>query len=173
MRVLMTGGYGFIGAWIARSLLARGDDVFVFDLKEDPRRFRLILPGAEIAKCKFVPGDVTDLAALTKAIRDHGVTHVIHLAGLQVCIHAIGDQANRSAAELYGRLLREHPAPHRHRVEHASVLDEPTIAAFAELGITCVVQPINLRTEAHWLAARLGADRLHRAQPKDTDEDDK
>lgn len=84
MRVLITGGYGFIGAWIARTLLARGDDIFVYDLKEDPRRFRLILSDAEIAKCRFVPGDVTDLAALTAAIRAHGITHVIHLAGLQV-----------------------------------------------------------------------------------------
>ena len=44
MRVLITGGYGFIGAWITRNLLARGDEVCVYDLKEDPRRLRLILP---------------------------------------------------------------------------------------------------------------------------------
>ena len=88
-----------------------------------------------------------------------------HLAGLQVCVHAIGDQANRSAADLFGRLLAEHPGPHRHRVEHASVLDDATIDAFAALGITCVVQPINLRTESHWLGARLGPERLHRAYP--------
>ena len=36
MRVLITGGYGFIGAWIIRNLLARDDRVWVFDLKEDP-----------------------------------------------------------------------------------------------------------------------------------------
>jgi nucleoside-diphosphate-sugar epimerase len=84
MRVLITGGYGFIGAWIARTLLARGDEVFVYDLREDPRRFRLILSEAEVKKCRFVPGDVTDLAALTAAVRDYAVTHVIHLAGLQV-----------------------------------------------------------------------------------------
>jgi nucleoside-diphosphate-sugar epimerase len=84
MRVLITGGYGFIGAWIARDLLARGDQVFVYDLKEDPRRLRLILPEAEVKKVAFVPGDVTDLPALSKAVADHGITHVVHLAGLQV-----------------------------------------------------------------------------------------
>jgi nucleoside-diphosphate-sugar epimerase len=84
MRVLITGVYGFIGAWIARNLLARGDTVFVYDLKEDPRRLRLILPEGEVKKVMFAPGDVTDLPALRKAIADHGVTHVIHLAGLQV-----------------------------------------------------------------------------------------
>src|SRR5687767_1569711 len=84
MRVLITGGYGFIGAWIARDLLSRGDAVFAYDLKEDPRRLRLILPEADVAKVAFVPGDVTDLAGLSKAISEHGVTQVIHLAGLQV-----------------------------------------------------------------------------------------
>lgn len=84
MRVLITGGYGFIGAWIVRNLLARGDSVWVYDLKEDPRRLRQILPESEVRQVTFVPGDVTDLVALSKAIGDHGITHIIHLAGLQV-----------------------------------------------------------------------------------------
>lgn len=84
MRVLITGGYGFIGAWIARNLLAKGADVFVYDLKEDPRRLRLILPEADVKKVQFLPGDVCDLPAVTKAIADHKITHIIHLAGLQV-----------------------------------------------------------------------------------------
>ncbi|QEL20303.1 NAD-dependent epimerase/dehydratase family protein [Limnoglobus roseus] len=84
MRVLITGGYGFIGAWIARNLLNKGADVLVYDLKEDPRRLRLILPEADVQKVQFVPGDVCDLPALTKVIADEQITHVIHLAGLQV-----------------------------------------------------------------------------------------
>jgi nucleoside-diphosphate-sugar epimerase len=84
VRVLITGGYGFIGAWIIRNLLARGDQVWVYDLKEDPRRLRLILPEQEARKAIFVPGDVTDLAAFRKALADHQISHVIHLAGLQV-----------------------------------------------------------------------------------------
>jgi nucleoside-diphosphate-sugar epimerase len=84
MRVLITGGYGFIGAWIIRNLLARGDSVFVYDLKEDPRRLRLILPEAEAKKATFVQGDVTDLPALRDAVAKHAITHVLHLAGLQV-----------------------------------------------------------------------------------------
>jgi nucleoside-diphosphate-sugar epimerase len=84
MRVLITGGYGFIGAWIARDLLTRGDEVFAYDLKEDPRRLRLILPEDQIRRVKFVQGDVTDLKGLTDALSKHAITHVIHLAGLQV-----------------------------------------------------------------------------------------
>src|SRR5438132_3266900 len=84
MRVLLTGGYGCIGAWITRNLLERGDDAFIYDLKEDPRRLRLILDEASVRRVGFVQGDVTDLAGLRRAIDQHKITHVVHLAGLQV-----------------------------------------------------------------------------------------
>src|SRR5438552_1188187 len=84
MRVLLTGGYGCIGCWIVRNLFAGGHEVWVYDLKEDPRRLRLVLDEEQVRQVHFIPGDVTDLAALSKAIRDHRIAHVIHLAGLQV-----------------------------------------------------------------------------------------
>ncbi len=118
--------------------------------------------------CMHVPfSDRPDTAGMRTMEDDDAYDRMVaaHLAGLQVCIHAIGDDANRAAADLFARLLRDHPGPHRHRVEHASVLDPSTVETFAEHDITCVVQPISLRTEAHWLAARLGPDRLPRAYP--------
>jgi nucleoside-diphosphate-sugar epimerase len=84
MRVLITGGYGFIGAWIIRNLLARGAQVWALDLREDARRLRLILPESEVAKVAFVQGDVCDLNALNAALKQYQISHVIHLAGLQV-----------------------------------------------------------------------------------------
>ncbi len=84
MRVLLTGGYGFIGAWIVRNLLERGDRAWIYDLREDPRRLRLILSEEEVGRVGFVPGDVTDLAGLQAALARHDITHVVHLAGLQV-----------------------------------------------------------------------------------------
>src|SRR5262245_780834 len=84
MRVLLTGGYGCIGAWITRLLLARGDAVFVYDLKEDPRRLRLLVSEEQVRRVTFAQGDVTDLHCLKTALADHSITHVIHLAGLQV-----------------------------------------------------------------------------------------
>jgi UDP-glucose 4-epimerase len=84
MRVLLTGGYGCIGSWIARRLLERDDQVWVFDLKEDLHRLRLLLSDEQVGRVRFVRGDVTDLAGLREAIRAHGITHLVHLAGLQV-----------------------------------------------------------------------------------------
>ena len=88
-----------------------------------------------------------------------------HLAGASVCVHAIGDRATRLAVDLFAEVLAEHPGPHRHRIEHASVLDESTVAAMAELGVAGVVQPISLVSERRWLRARLGDERLARTYP--------
>lgn len=84
MRVLLTGGYGCIGCWVAGLLLRRGDAVFVYDLKEDTRRMRQVLPEDLVRQVRFVAGDVADLAGLRAAVATHGITHVCHLAGLQV-----------------------------------------------------------------------------------------
>jgi nucleoside-diphosphate-sugar epimerase len=84
MRVLLTGGYGCIGSWIVRNLQSRGGQAWIYDLKEDPRRLRLILPDEQVRQVGFVQGDVTDLADLQSALAKHNITHLVHLAGLQV-----------------------------------------------------------------------------------------
>jgi nucleoside-diphosphate-sugar epimerase len=84
VRVLLTGGYGCIGCWIARHLLERGDHVWVFDLKEDTRRLRQVVSDEQLHCVAFVQGDVADLARLRDALHAQQITHVVHLAGLQV-----------------------------------------------------------------------------------------
>lgn len=84
MRVLLTGGYGCIGSWIIHNLLERGDRAWVYDLKRDPRRLRLLLSDEQLDRVGFIAGDVTDLPGLKAALQDNAITHVVHLAGLQV-----------------------------------------------------------------------------------------
>src|SRR4051812_42861467 len=84
MHVLLTGGYGCIGSWIVRNLLERGDQACIYDLKEDPRRLRLLLNEGQLRQGVFVRGDVTDLADLRNALQQHRISHLVHLAGLQV-----------------------------------------------------------------------------------------
>jgi nucleoside-diphosphate-sugar epimerase len=84
LRVLLTGGYGCIGTWIARNLLERGHQAWVYDLKEDPRRLKLILPEESVKQVHFVQGDVTDLPGFRDALSRNEITHIVHLAGLQV-----------------------------------------------------------------------------------------
>jgi UDP-glucuronate 4-epimerase len=83
-RFLVTGAYGCIGAWVAAELVTDGHPVVTFDLSPEPRRLRLLLDGDAVAAIPHVAGDITDLDLLERTIDEHGVTHVIHLAALQV-----------------------------------------------------------------------------------------
>ena len=83
-RVLVTGAYGCIGAWVSRDLIQRGIDVVALDLAHDPRRMALIMDEPELAQVTHVQADITDLAALEAVIDRERVTNVIHLAALQV-----------------------------------------------------------------------------------------
>jgi len=90
----------------------------------------------------------------------------VHTGGLQLAIHAIGDEANGRCVELFTRLLREHPrADHRHRLEHASLLDAATIDAIARLGVVVSTQPMFIHTERGWLHRRLGPERARDVYP--------
>jgi nucleoside-diphosphate-sugar epimerase len=83
VRVLMTGGYGCIGAWIAKQLCEAGQEVWIYDLKQDTHRLDLVLDPEQNAAVHFLPGDVSDIDTLRAAVEKAGATHILHLAGLQ------------------------------------------------------------------------------------------
>lgn len=78
MKVLMTGGCGFLGAWIARRLLESGAGVRLFDRADDLTMVRAIV-GDPANGIECVKGDVTDTAQVADALA--GCDRVIHLAG--------------------------------------------------------------------------------------------
>jgi nucleoside-diphosphate-sugar epimerase len=77
-RFLVTGALGCIGAWTCAALAAEGVYVVGYDLGE--RRHRLQL--ATDAEIPVVRGDITDREALERALDEHRITHVVHLAAL-------------------------------------------------------------------------------------------
>jgi nucleoside-diphosphate-sugar epimerase len=83
-RFLVTGAYGCIGAWVAAELVADGRPVVTFDLSTEARRLRLLLDQDAVGAIPHVAGDITDLGVVERAIDEHEITHVIHLAALQV-----------------------------------------------------------------------------------------
>jgi nucleoside-diphosphate-sugar epimerase len=83
-RFLVTGALGCIGAWTVRALLDEGVSVVAFDKSEDVHRLRLLLEPDELAALTIVRGDITSLASIEAALDDHAITHVVHLAALQV-----------------------------------------------------------------------------------------
>jgi len=71
--ILVTGGAGFMGSWLVRSLIDKGESVRVFDL---PSARWNQLP----AQIEIVAGSICDRATVAGAVR--GCRGVVHLAGL-------------------------------------------------------------------------------------------
>ncbi|MFN8221860.1 MAG: NAD(P)-dependent oxidoreductase [Gaiellales bacterium] len=82
-RVLVTGVLGCLGAWVSRVALERGAEVVGFDLGDNRSRLQLVL-GADEREVGLVRGDITDLAAVERALDEQAITRVVHLAALQV-----------------------------------------------------------------------------------------
>jgi UDP-glucuronate 4-epimerase len=83
-RYLVTGAAGCIGAWVIRLLLDDGIDVIASDLSDDLRRLDLISLGKPSGRPEFIRLDVTRTDEVKALVADGGITHVVHLAGLQV-----------------------------------------------------------------------------------------
>jgi nucleoside-diphosphate-sugar epimerase len=80
---LVTGALGCIGAWTVRLLAGAGTPLVATDLAQDAARWRLLDPDLE-ERVPIVRCDVTDGPGLRRILSEHGVTHVVHLAALQV-----------------------------------------------------------------------------------------
>ncbi|MGE8164340.1 NAD-dependent epimerase/dehydratase family protein [Paraburkholderia sp. NPDC080076] len=79
MRVLVTGGSGFLGAWIMRRLLRKGISVRAFDLRADTRLLEALAP-EQAATAQWASGDIANPADVSRAL--NGCDAVIHLAGV-------------------------------------------------------------------------------------------
>lgn len=87
MRVLITGGGGFLGNAVATALLARGDTAIAFDTH---------FSGDNEAQERHVrvAGDITDMAALAQLVRTHRPEAVIHCAAIVGVLSSIGSPLN-------------------------------------------------------------------------------
>ncbi len=81
--------------------------------------------------------------------------------GLQLCVHAIGDRANRETLNIFEEVYRRHPdlKDRRWRIEHAQHLHPDDIPRFAELGAIPAMQGIHCTSDAPYVLDRLGAQR--------------
>jgi CDP-glucose 4,6-dehydratase len=77
---LVTGGRGFVGAWLAKALLQRGDRVVSFDRRRRSERPSAIgMLGIEDDLIQ-VEADLTDGGEVGAVLDEHGVDSVFHLA---------------------------------------------------------------------------------------------
>lgn len=86
----------------------------------------------------------------------------VYEMGLQACVHAIGDSANRMVLKLYADRLQDDRS-RRWRVEHAQVVQPDDRHWFSDHGIIPSVQPTHATSDADWAEDRLGAGRMEAA----------
>ena len=77
--VLVTGGTGFIGSYMAKDLVEEGHDVVAYDLSTDTDILEKLGVTEDVTVRR---GDVTDPTDVVRAVRETGATHVVHLAAL-------------------------------------------------------------------------------------------
>jgi nucleoside-diphosphate-sugar epimerase len=83
-RFLITGAKGFIGAWIVKNLVERGDRPWLFDTDHKSHRLEMLLSREQMGCLGPIRGDIRRMQDIDAAVAEHGITHIIHLAALQV-----------------------------------------------------------------------------------------
>lgn len=99
MRVLVTGGGGFLGAATVRALLARGDTAIAFDTQLG----HLVAAGLPQHLVR-VPGDITDMANVAQAVLVHKPEAVIHCAAVVGVLSSLGSPTTIVRVNIEGSL---------------------------------------------------------------------
>jgi UDP-glucose 4-epimerase len=99
MRVLVTGGGGFLGAAVVRALVARGDTAIAFDTQL--ASIASVVPEARIV---CVPGDITDMANVAQTILLHKPDAVLHCAAIVGVLSSLGSPINVVRVNIEGSL---------------------------------------------------------------------
>jgi predicted amidohydrolase YtcJ len=81
--------------------------------------------------------------------------------GYQLCVHAIGDRANREALNVFEAEYNAHPdqSDFRWRIEHSQHLHPDDIPRFGQLGVIASMEGIHATSDAPWVVPRLGEQR--------------
>jgi len=98
----------------------------------------------------------------TSSIADLTETARLAMANdYQLCIHAIGDRANRETLNIFEQAFKANPAKRdlRWRIEHAQHLSAQDIPRFGQLGVIASMQGIHCTSDAPYVLERLGPQR--------------
>ena len=164
MRVLVTGGLGFIGAHTCVELARAGDRLVILDSLANAKqsvleRIRELAAGADIA---FVRADVRDAAALERVFAGAGIEAVVHFAGLKSVAESVA-HPQRYIDNNVGGTIALLQAMDRHGVERivfsssATVYGEPERLPYTE---SHRLQPMNPYGQSKLMVERLLAERM-------------
>ena len=82
-------------------------------------------------------------------------------AGLQICVHAIGDHAISMMLDIYEQIQKANGKKDRRwRIEHAQHMAAKDFDRFARLGVIASVQPYQAIDDGRWAEMRIGPERI-------------
>lgn len=98
----------------------------------------------------------TATVASVQRMAEIGLKH-----GFQICVHAIGDRANREVLDIYEKVWgAEHDGQKlRWRIEHAQHIHPADIPRFGKLGVIASMQGVHCTSDAPYVVPRLGEER--------------
>jgi predicted amidohydrolase YtcJ len=105
------------------------------------------------------PGDTGRNTTPVEEIREAAKLAIQH--GYQMCVHAIGDRANRETLNIFEEAYKANPDKKdlRWRVEHAQHLNPTDIPRFGKLGVIASMEGVHCTSDAPYVLARLGPKR--------------
>jgi len=118
-----------------------------------PRGAWLLAPYSDSVTSSGLGRDLENVRTTAQLAIDHGY---------QLCLHAIGDRANREVLNIYEEAFRKNNRNGkdlRWRVEHAQHIHRDDIPRFGQLGVIAAMQGIHATSDAPYVTARLGAER--------------
>lgn len=84
-------------------------------------------------------------------------------AGLQLCVHAIGDRAISMTLDIYTQIEKANgKRDRRWRIEHSQHMAAKDFVRYARLGVIASVQPYHAIDDGRWAESRIGPDRIKR-----------
>lgn len=87
------------------------------------------------------------------------VVSILSETNFQINTHAIGDSANRTMLDVYGKYLKG-KNNRRWRIEHAQIIAPTDFEKFASYSIIPSIQPTHATSDMYWAEDRLGAQRI-------------
>ena len=156
-RVLITGAYGFVGSALARACVQRGDDVVVLRHGHRPEA-ALALERTE-ERCTVVDGDVLADGLLDRAVGEHGIDTVFHLAAQPIVAEALRDPVASFDVNVRGTWLLLEACRH-HEVKRTVVAS--TVEAYGATNALPIVEDLPLDASLPYDITKACADLIAR-----------
>ena len=154
MRILVTGGAGYIGSVVVEELLAQGETTVVYDNLSKGHR-ESVAQGAA-----FIQGELLDSERLERVLAEHQVEAVMHMAADSLVGESFQNPAKYYANNLVASLslLKAMRAARVSRIvlsSTAAVYGEPEKQPISESDATCPTNPygetkLALERALHW-----------------------